>query len=321
MFASVGRGRFTTVLAVIAGVVCATWVGQPGASGATAPPGTDPPWTDPVARYVVIGDEPPRVCVHDDGAFVTRVERRVSYVRNGRQTLIGGLTRDMEGVVIHANTASDVISLDEDSRVTGLDGPSSENFAIFHDEGIHAGVASVHLRADIAAVRDLGWLGILEDSESDVDVTVRDCDFVISIISTFVLDGPAELTFGTAIVAVPLTRSDDGEYRQSVDVGWYSWASGVGDCNGTLGARHSEAAIFGHLDGGGVLHLQVKYEPFHVQLSANCGGFQTDVTPSTLELDVDSHGDSGSVDHSLSSPLGGIPGASSWVLIQTDDVP
>lgn len=313
--------RRVGVALVVVGVACAIVVGQPGASSATTPPGTDPQWSDPVARYVVVGEQPRRVCVGDKGALVTRVERRVSYFRNGRQTLIGGLTTDMEGVVIQANTASDVISLDETMRITGLDGSANDNLAIFRYEGVRAGTASVHLRADIAAVRDLGWLGVLEDSETDVEVTVRDCDFVISIISSFVLDGPANLTFGTAIVNVPLTRSDDGEYRESVNVDWYSWASAVGDCFGRLGARRSEAAIFGHLDDGGVLHLEVKYEPFHVELTGNCGGFQTDLTPSALELDVDSHGDSGSIEQRLTSPLGDVPGASSWVLIQTDDVP
>lgn len=284
----------------------------------SAPPGFDALHT----AYSVSARAYPRtICLDADGAVDARLRATVtgSLSSGGRVVLPRAGPGDMDGALITARVQGDAVRLAETVRVTGLDGtPGTEN-AVFDYTGVKVGESRLTFEASAAVVSDLGWPGVLTVPEASVDVKVINCTFVVHAFSTFVLQGEAGLTFGTAMTNVELTQSDDGELRQSVSVSWFAWAGAVGDCFGQLTALTSEAVVFGRLDDAGVLTIDVEYEPFHVTLASNCGGFATDVTPSPLHFEADSRGASGQLEQNLSSPLGDVPGAASWVLIATDE--
>jgi hypothetical protein len=266
---------------------------------------------------------PRTICVDGEGSVDVRLRAVVSGRRNPGDWML--LPRagpgNMADAPITARARSDVLRLSETERVTGLHGhgtPGEAN-AVFDYKGLKVGDSQIAFEVPGTAGTDLGWPGVLTAAETSVDIKVINCKFVLHAFSTFVLEGEAGLTFGTAMTNVELTQSDDGQLRQSVSVSWFAWVGGVGDCFGQLTANTSEAAVFGKLDDQGVLTVDVEYEPFHVQLASNCGGFSTDVTPSALHFEADSRGDSGRLEQDLSSPLGGVPGAASWVIIATDE--
>lgn len=287
-------------------------------SAGQAPPGFDELRT----TYSLRARAYPRtICVDADGA----VDVRLRSTASGRRSLGGWVILprvgpgDMEGALITARVQGDAVRLAETVRVTGLDGtPGNEN-AVFDYTGIEVGDSRITFETSPAVVADLGWPGVLTVAETSVDVKVINCTFVLHAFSTFLLEGEAGLTFGTAMTNVELTQSDDGQLRQSVTVSWFAWAGAVGDCFGQLAASTSEAAVFATLSDEGVLSVEVKYEPFHFSLTSNCGAFEEDITPSTLQFEADSRGDSGTLEQNLSSPLGNVPGGAAWVIFPTDE--
>jgi hypothetical protein len=284
----------------------------------SAPPG----FVELVTWYRLIAKaDSPTICVGDQGAVDVRVHADVA----GRLEL-GGWVRlpragpgDLPDVLIRGRTQGANVRLKETERITGLDGVDGANNAVFDFEAREAGDSQITFEVEERSITDFRLPGVLAAAEVSVPVKVVHCEFVLHAFSTFVLEGEAGLTFGTAMTNVELTQSDDGQLRQSVTVTWFAWAGQVGDCIGQLAANGSEAAVFGLVSEDGVLSIDVKYEPFHVQLSSNCGGFATDITPSALHFEVDSAGGSGSLDQKLTSTFGDVPGAAAWVVVPTDD--
>lgn len=262
------------------------------------------------------------ICVDEKSAVDVRLHGDLAgHLRNtGWVSLPNAGPQDMDGALIDARAQGDVITLQETQRVTGLHGAPGYTNAVFHFTGNKVGNSQITFEASQTVMSDLDWHGDLTVAANSVDIKVIDCEFVMHAFSTFVLEGPAGLTFGTAMTNIQLAQSDDGQLRQSVNVSWFAWAGQVGDCFGQLNATTSEANVFGELNDAGVLTVEVQYEPFHVQLAGNCGGFATDLTPSTLHFEVDSRGGSGNLEQNLTSSLGDVPGAASWVVIPTDDL-
>jgi hypothetical protein len=311
--------RVRRTLRLVATAIAAATVGVAGSVAS----GAEPPEFDEFhTTYRLIAKvDDPTTCVDQQGAVDVRLHADLSgHLRGaGWIALPSAGPQDMTDGLIDARTRADVVRLQETQRVTGLHGAPGYNNAVFRYTGVKVGDAQITFSASSTAIADLGWEGDSTVAENSVDVKIINCAFVLHVFSTFLLEGPAGLTFGTAVTNVELSQSDDGQLRQSVTVSWFAWAGQVGDCFGQLSANSSEAAVFGQLDDQGVLSIDVKYEPFHVKLSGNCGGFETDITPSALHFEADSRGDSGSLEQNLSSSLGGVPGAASWVITPTDE--
>lgn len=301
---------------VVVGVLLAAQLVASSASGDVTPP-----YDEFRTTYRLIAKvDDPTICVDEQGAVDVRVHADLAghLQYTGWVALPAAGPGDMADALVNARAQGDVVKLLETERVTGLDAAPGYTNAVFHYTAEHVGDSQLTFEVDPSGLGDLGWPGVLTIAPNSVDVKVINCKFVLHAFSTFVLEGPAGLTFGTAMTNVELSQSDDGQLRQSVTVSWFAWVSQVGDCMGRMSANTSEAAVFGELDENGVLSVDVQYEPFHVQLSGNCGGFETDLTPSPLHFEADSRGDSGSLEQNLTSPLGGVPGATSWVILPTD---
>ena len=270
--------------------------------------------------YRVDADVPDRICAGTDNVLSIRIVRVVSGVQTNTTRLVGGaLTENMPDVVVDASGGSPVITLQDATRVTWLDGthdPPTANFRFHADQ---AGEVSVHLVAHIADMADFGWSGPLVDREVDVPVRVVNCRFDVSMHSRFRVEGPANLQFAAGFNHAVLEPSPDGEFRQSVTLTWLASVSGVGDCLGRTAARTSEVVLLGSMDVEGELTVDVHYEPFAFQLAGNCGGFATEVTPSQLRLTIGQT--SGRLDQELTSPLGGAPGAAVYLVVPIDGGP
>jgi hypothetical protein len=267
--------------------------------------------------YRIEADVPGRICVGTDNILRVRIVRVVSGVTTNTTQLVGGtLMSNMPDVVVDAAGGAPTITLKDTTRVTWLDGtrdPPTANFT-FHAE--QAGEATVRVLAHIADMADFGWSGPLEDREVDVTIPVVRCRFDVSMFSRFEVEGEAGLKFAAGFNHAVLEPSADGELRQSVTLSWLTGVSGVGDCLGRTAAHTSEVVLLGSLDVDGMLTVDVRYEPFAFQLTGNCGGFATDVTPSALRLTIGAQ--SGRMDQELSSPFGGAPGAAVYLVVPID---
>jgi hypothetical protein len=310
----VHRGRVSALAGVVVAAVAAV---PPAASITDAAP---PDGGQVHVGYRVDADGPARICARTDNVLSVRVTRVVSGVQTNTTRLVGGtLTENMPDVVIDASGGAPVITLQDTSRVTWLDGDRVRPTANFRFHADQAGETSVHLTAHIADMADVGWSGPLEDREVDVPVRVVNCRFDVSMFSRFRVEGPANLQFAAGFNHAVLEPSSDGELRQSVTLTWLTSVSGVGDCLGQTASRTSEVVLLGSLDGDGVLTVDVRYEPFAFELTGNCGGFATEVTPSPLRLTIGSP--SGRIDQVLTAPLGDAPGAAVYLVVPLDGEP
>lgn len=295
---------------------------QIAASSASGAPGdVANPYTEFHTTYRLIAKADDSViCVHQKSEVDARVHADFSGLLplTGWVALPNNGPGDIPDALIHGRAQGDVVKLLEADRVTELHGSHGSKNAIFHFEGQKAGDTQITFEVEPASMSDFGLEGDLTTLPNSVDVRVIHCKFQLHVFSTFLVEGPAGMTFGTAMTNVELTQSDDGQFRQSVDMQWFAWVGRVGDCMGRMATRVSESNVFADLDRNGMLSVDVLYEPFHIKLSGNCGGFETDLTPSPLHFEVDSRGGSGSQAQSLSSPLGGASGAASWVIVPTD---
>ena len=150
-------------------------------------------------------------------------------------------------------------------------------------------------------------------------VVVTPCEFDVSSVARFRVDGPAELTFRSAITKAHLKQSNDGQFRQLARVEWAASVAQVGDCLGRTAINTSDAAIFATLEEG-TLKVEIKYEPFPFKVGGNCGGFSTMITPQTVRFEVPATGAGYRTEQDITSPLGDAPGEAAFIVVPTDAV-
>ena len=261
------------------------------------------------------------ICVDERSAADVRVHADVAgHLRGAGWVALPSLgPGDMADAVVIGRAQAGVLELDETERVTQLHGAPGFNNAVFRFRGVKAGDSQLTFEVEPRSMSDLGWPGDLSVAEASIDVKVINCTFVMHLFSVFSVEGPAGLTFGTAMTNVELSQGSDGQFRESVDMQWFAWTGAVGDCFGQLRARSSEANVFGVLDDDGQLTVDVKYEPFNLSLTGNCTQLDTQMTPSPLHFVVASTGGSDVIDQNLTSPVGGASGAASYVILPTDE--
>lgn len=278
----------------------------------------------PRVQYALDMHVPRRICLNSNGIVSVAVVRGISAVNTNTTARVGaGLMRNMPDVVLDATVAdSSIVTLTDATRVTWLDGQRDPPTANFRFRANKVGTTSLSFRARISEMGDFpDWRGPLEDVADDIGITVINCKFEISTHSRFAVDGEANLRFGAGFNRIALEPSADGVYRASASLGWYASVSQVGDCLGRGAPNRSEVVIIGTLDDSGTLSVDVKYEPFGFTLAGNCGGFSTNVSPSTLRVEVPLGGGGVVIlDQTLTSPLGDAPGQAA-VLVRPTDVP
>ncbi len=219
------------------------------------------------------------ICVGDD------VQLRVLVIKQVDVPGRGLVPYRLAGQTITAHTIGDAGTVSPGSaRTVASANPPGAAYFSFHAE--RAGTASVIFNATVDPRVFLGLSIGGQALKTDLTLTVEDCKYRLTTLSTWRVPGEANLTFVARISIAGMVEDGGGHYSGTARVQWTASAGVVGDCSGTV-PPDSQATATVQVVGRNDLVLNLLYDTANVPLVVDCketgGTRDVTVTPDEVE--------------------------------------
>ena len=202
------------------------------------------------------------------------------------------------GRVLGINIAAAVVG---SGGVGSISPPSSQTSASSNPPGAvyfafkaeKTGTVIVAFRGRVNAVTFLGLPVSGDVIRTQILFQVEDCKYRFTAMSRWRVPGEANLSLVARIVIAGLVEDGGGHYRGTARVQWFTAASQVGDCSGTL-PPDSQAEVTGQVYGPEEFVIDIDFDTANIPLSIDCqgagGNMTVPVTPSAVTFTLPATG-------------------------------